>query len=90
MTNYKKFLRNKKSITVLAEKGPPCPRCKQLLQIRKHSSLTEKQKKQPYYYSRWYNCLNPECRTSLVMPKEFIVYNKPEKQEKRINKEFYI
>jgi hypothetical protein len=25
----------------------------------------------PYYYSRWYNCVNPSCETTLIMPPEF-------------------
>jgi hypothetical protein len=29
---------------------------------------------QPFYYSRWYNCINSRCRTKLIMPEQFRVY----------------
>ena len=30
--------------------------------------------KQPYYYSRWFYCINPKCRATMVMPDRFRVF----------------
>jgi hypothetical protein len=62
----------KKHIVVPGD-GDPCPRCKRIMQIREHTFITEKHLNQPYYYSRWFNCTNPQCRTTLVMPERFRV-----------------
>ena len=53
----------------------PCPRCERLMQVRAHVAITEKQLRKPYYFSRWYCCVNNNCRTTLVMPEEFKVLN---------------
>jgi hypothetical protein len=67
---------SKQKAVRLTEKGPPCPRCHRLMQIRVHTCITDKMvKRQPYYYSRWYYCLNNKCRTKQVMPDEFRVFN---------------
>ena len=60
--------------TVVVGLGPPCPRCKNLMQVREHAVITEKQLKKPYYYSRWHCCSTTNCRTKLVMPEKFRVY----------------
>lgn len=54
--------------------GDPCPRCGKPTQIREHHAVTPKQLEQPYYYSRWFNCTNPECKTTLIMPDQYRVY----------------
>jgi hypothetical protein len=41
--------------------------------------IGEKQLRAPFYYSRWYRCMNAECQTTLIMPNEFRVY--PETRE---------
>jgi hypothetical protein len=43
--------------------------------VRQHNHIGAKQLRQPYFYSRWYRCNNPDCRTREVMPAEFIVWN---------------
>jgi hypothetical protein len=43
-------------------------------QIREHVSITDKHLAQPFYYSRWFNCTNPTCKTTLVMPDRFRVF----------------
>lgn len=64
------------STTVVINKsGPPCPRCSQATQVRAHNGLTEKQKRQPFYFERWYCCLNSDCKTTLIMPDEHKVWN---------------
>lgn len=54
--------------------GDFCPRCKLATQIREHKAITQKHLKQPFYYSRWFNCTNPECKTTLIMPDQYRVY----------------
>jgi hypothetical protein len=51
------------------------------MEIRKHRFVTEKQLRQPFYYSQWYCCMNSKCRTTLVMPEEFKVYPDVGKQD---------
>jgi hypothetical protein len=31
----------------------------------------------PSHYSRWYCCINPACKTKLIMPEEYKVYRAP-------------
>lgn len=59
---------------VLPGKGPPCPRCHKLMQIREHKTIRAKQLAQPFYYSRWYCCMSGKCKTKQVMPEEFKVF----------------
>jgi hypothetical protein len=54
--------------------GPPCPRCNQQTEVREHVAVTAKELAKPFYYSRWYKCLNSRCRTNLIMPNEFRVF----------------
>jgi hypothetical protein len=54
--------------------GPPCPRCRRPMQIRQHDKIRRKQRRQPFYYSRWYLCTHSDCPTTLVMPREFRVF----------------
>jgi hypothetical protein len=44
------------------------------MEVREHVAITEKELRRPFYYSRWYNCANRQCKTSLVMPDEFRVF----------------
>jgi len=53
------------------------------MQVRQHKQITEKQLKQPFFYLRWYYCLNRKCKTKQVMPDEFIIYNKNKKGRKQ-------
>ena len=54
--------------------GPPCPRCHQATEVRKHEKITAKELNRPFYYSRWYKCVNGNCRTTLIMPEAFKVF----------------
>jgi hypothetical protein len=65
----------KKKTMVVSRKGEACPRCKRATEIHAHRQITPKLLKQPYYYSRWYCCVNPNCRTTLIMPEKFKVFN---------------
>jgi hypothetical protein len=55
--------------------GPPCPRCGCVTEIREHERITERELALAFYYSRWYNCGNRNCRTNVIMPPEFRVSN---------------
>jgi len=54
--------------------GPPCPRCKQQTEVREHVEVTAKELAKPFYFSRWYKCMNSRCKTTLIMPNEFKVF----------------
>jgi hypothetical protein len=57
------------------EVGDRCPRCGQWTQVRAHKEITDKQLSQPFYYSRWFVCVNRRCRTTLIMPERFKMFN---------------
>lgn len=59
---------------MVSRDGPACPRCGKPTEIREHDCVTTKMLRQPFYYSRWYNCVNHSCKTTLIMPKEFMVW----------------
>lgn len=65
----------RKAYKIVATDGPPCPRCGKPTEIREHIELRERQRRAPFYYSRWFNCTNAACQTSLIMPPEFMVWN---------------
>ena len=62
--------------------GEPCSRCGQPTQIREHFAIGARELSRPHYYSRWFYCLNPSCKTTLIMPSQFIVWNKDEELRK--------
>jgi hypothetical protein len=53
--------------------GDPCPRCGQATEIREHTALSDRHLNAPYYFTRWFNCLNPACDTKLIMQERFKV-----------------
>ena len=71
----------KKTYIIVSENGPPCPRCGQHMHVREHDLIREKQLRQPYYYSRWYHCSHRSCKTTLVMPEEYMVWNEEQGSE---------
>lgn len=68
----------KKSYVIIEPDGTTCPRCGHEAQTRRHAHLSEKVLRQPYYYLFWYNCINPECKTTIFMLDECKVWNKNE------------
>jgi hypothetical protein len=74
--------KKKKHFVVIAGDGDPCPRCGRPTQIREHPEITDKQLRQPFYYSRWFNCINPTCKTTLVMPDRFRVFRNEETRKR--------
>ena len=65
--------RNSNTVVVEGD-GPPCHRCGQLTRIHGHREVSKKMLSQPFYYERWYVCLNPTCKTTLIMPNDFRVH----------------
>ena len=65
----------KKDYVVAGNDGEGCPRCGQPTEIREHAAITEKLLQQPSYYSRWFYCINPNCKMERIMPRHFLVWN---------------
>ena len=61
----------RKKYVVVGHNGKACHRCGRSTEIREHPEVTEKHLAQPYYYSRWFNCVNPKCRTTLIMDDQY-------------------
>jgi hypothetical protein len=55
--------------------GDPCPRCCRPTEIREHPEITEKHRRQPYYFTRWFFCTNPDCKVTLHMSERYKVWN---------------
>lgn len=51
-----------------------CPNCHNLMEVRYHSSITEKILRQPYYFSEWYFC--PKCFYVKNIESKKIINNK--------------
>jgi hypothetical protein len=54
--------------------GIPCPRCRRPTQIREHGQITERHRRQPYYFTRWFRCMHRDCHTTLIMSNQFKVW----------------
>jgi hypothetical protein len=67
--------RQRDRAVVVPGDGDPCPRCGVPMQIREYSNLTDKHLHRPYFYTRWFCCMNKSCRTTLVMPERYKVMN---------------
>jgi hypothetical protein len=71
----RKKKRQRNRAVVVRGDGDPCPRCGVPMQIREYSNLTDKDLHRPYFYTRWFCCMNKSCRTTLVMPERYKVMN---------------
>ena len=54
-----------KSYRVIGRDGVPCPRCGQPTEVREHVLITEKHRRQAFYFSRWFCCRNSRCPVTL-------------------------
>ena len=43
------------------------------MQIREPAGLGDRQKRQLFSYTRWFCCMNKQCKTTLVMPARYKV-----------------
>jgi hypothetical protein len=66
----------KRHYEVISPDGTTCPRCGVEAETRKHTTITDKQLRQPFYFKRWYNCTNTECKTGIFMLDDWKVINK--------------
>jgi hypothetical protein len=64
---------------VIGISGPPCHRCKLPTEVRAHRAITDKELQRPFYCSRWFICRNKRCKTTVITPPEFWVWNKQER-----------
>lgn len=55
--------------------GPPCPSCTRPMQIREHPHITARHFQQPFYYIRWFRCLQADCATTNYMDDQYRVWN---------------
>ena len=60
---------------VVPGRGDPCPRCGKATQIREHRAITERELRRPFYYARWFFCVNPRCRTTVILSDRYRVLN---------------
>jgi hypothetical protein len=60
---------------IVGSSGDPCPRCGRATEIREHRYITAKELRRPFYYSRWFFCRNPRCKTSTIVLPEYRVFN---------------
>jgi hypothetical protein len=64
-----------KHYVIVEGDGDPCPRCGRFTQIREHDEITAKHLRQPYYFTRWFFCRNPQCLVTLHMAERYKVRN---------------
>jgi hypothetical protein len=62
---------------VIPGEGDPCPRCGQPTEIREHPRITDRERRRPFYYRRWFMCVNEACRTTTIVRPEYQVINAP-------------
>jgi hypothetical protein len=60
----------KKSIVIPGD-GDPCPRCGNPMQIRGYAGPNEEPERRASFYTRWFCCMNKNCKTTLVMPARY-------------------
>jgi len=71
-------------------KGVRC-HCGWISELRYHREITPKLLGQPFYYSRWYQCTNPDCKTTTFMEEKDKVVNESQatremrKRQERLN-----
>jgi hypothetical protein len=66
-------MKRRKPIVIPGD-GDPCPRCG-VMQIREPDGIGDRQRRQRFFYTRWFCCMNKQCKTTLVMPPRYKVVN---------------
>ena len=75
--------KRKRSRVVPGERGDRCPRCGRATEVREHVEVTPEHRRQPWYYSRWFYCTNPKCKTSMIMPDRYRVFRQDSARAER-------
>jgi hypothetical protein len=65
--------RRRQKPIVIPGDGDPCPRCGVPMQIREPAGIGDRQQRQLFSYTRWFCCMNKQCKTTLVMPARYKV-----------------
>src|SRR5215472_5138311 len=65
--------RRRQKCIIIPGDGDPCPRCGNPMQIREYADLNEEQDRRSFFYTRWFCCVNKDCKTTLVMPARYKV-----------------
>jgi hypothetical protein len=65
--------RRRQKPIVIPGDGDPCPRCGVPMQIREPAGVGDRQQRQLFSYTRWFCCMNKQCKTTLVMPARYKV-----------------
>ena len=60
---------------VVPGRGDPCPRCGRATEIREHKQITARELRRPFYYARWFYCVNARCRTTVIVADRYRVFN---------------
>lgn len=74
-----------KSVLVGSD-GIPCPRCNKPTEVYEHKAITDKLRRQPFYYSRWFYCRNSSCQTKVIVREEFVVWNNNESAQQLLRR----
>lgn len=67
-------MNKQKKYRVIGRNGIACPQCGRQMEIREHTYLTEKQLRQPYYFTRWFYCFYQDCPVKAHMQEEYKVW----------------
>lgn len=55
-----------KNTRIVNGNGPQCKKCGEYTQIREHKQVVLRRSTKPNYYKRWFYCLNPNCKTTVI------------------------
>jgi hypothetical protein len=72
----KKRLDPPRNSEIVPGKGVSCPRCGEPTQIRKHKSITERIRRQPYHFEKWFYCTNERCKATIINDSQYKVHNR--------------
>jgi hypothetical protein len=45
---------------LIGDDGDPCPRCGQPMRIFQHAEISDRQRRAPFYYAKWYRCFSED------------------------------
>lgn len=71
-----------KKYRIVGINGEKCPRCNEPSEIREHFGITDQELQKAFYYTRWYNCRNQQCQTTIFFNDDFKVINRNKKFKK--------
>jgi hypothetical protein len=66
--HMKKKMRQRDRAVVVPGDGDPCPRCGVPMQMREYSNSTNQYLRRPYFYTRWFCCMNKSCDLIRLRP----------------------